>query len=963
MKLTTKANLDLENLTFTDIFDLKEIQEMQDLFSDATGVASIITHPDGSPITQPSNFCRLCSDIIRKTEKGCANCFKSDASLGRYHPSGPLVQPCMSGGLWDAGASISVGGQHIANWLIGQVRNEAIEDGHILEYADVIGVDKELFKAALNEVPVMSVEQFHRVAKMLFSFSNQLSDKGYKNLQLNQQIKEKEQTIALLHQSQEHFKKIVETSVAGIISFDRHATTQFVNHKFLEMTGYTTEELIGKSIKLFMKDEDVDEYQESLQDRIKNDEQIYEKCLRKKNGDPMWTIVSTNAFVNCEGEFDGFFSLFVDITERKEMETSLFESSAKLSSIIENSLYDIWAINTDYEIIYINTHFQDAFQNSFGVKLLEGMNILNNLPESLREVWKLHYDRALRNESFEFEDFVDLGENSIYFEVTMNPILHNERVIGASFFSRDITPRKKIEKELQVNRDKLEQNERRLSFALNATSDAIWEWDFTTGKTVYSKRWFEMLGYEDHELEMSFDAWGEICHPDDYQPTVDKINAVLDEAQANGFNAEFRMRHKDGSWKWILGRGNVVVRDDHGKPLLLSGTNTDISARKQAEFELRESEDKLFTLFNSMKEMVVLHELVFNEEMEAINYRIIDCNHAYTHVTGIPKEAAIGKLGHEVYGTDTPPYLTEFSQVAISGVPYEYTTYFAPMDKHFSISVVSPKKNTFATITIDITSIIQTQEIVASKNKELENYLYVASHDLRSPLVNIQGFCKRLLRHTDQFKEYLQAGESEKELMKEELIRMTQESLPKTLHYIFSNVEKMDTLINGLLQISRTGRIEMSIQKIDMKNLIEKVVASFNFQLAECAASVTLNTLDDCYGDEKQINQLFSNIIGNALKYRDKERKLMIVISSSIQFNKVIYKIQDTGIGISPKHIEKIWEVFYRIDPSPTTQGEGIGLCLAKRIVEKHRGKIYAESEYGAGTTFYIELLKNNFKE
>jgi len=113
------------SVAFEDLFDLKEIQRIQDEFAVATGVASLITRADGTPITEPSNFTHLCRDIIRKTEKGCSNCFRSDAVLGRYHPDGPIVQPCLSGGLWDAGATISVGDYHVANWLIGQVRDEA----------------------------------------------------------------------------------------------------------------------------------------------------------------------------------------------------------------------------------------------------------------------------------------------------------------------------------------------------------------------------------------------------------------------------------------------------------------------------------------------------------------------------------------------------------------------------------------------------------------------------------------------------------------------------------------------------------------------------------------------------------------------------------------------------------------------------------------------------------------------
>ncbi len=113
-----------EKINFEDLFNLNDIQQLQDEFARATGVASIITYPDGTPITQPSNFCRLCEDIIRKTKNGAFNCYQSDAALGKFNSEGPSIQPCKSGGLWDAGAGITVGGQHIANWLIGQVRDQ-----------------------------------------------------------------------------------------------------------------------------------------------------------------------------------------------------------------------------------------------------------------------------------------------------------------------------------------------------------------------------------------------------------------------------------------------------------------------------------------------------------------------------------------------------------------------------------------------------------------------------------------------------------------------------------------------------------------------------------------------------------------------------------------------------------------------------------------------------------------------
>ena len=175
--------LDTGAISFEDLFNPDEIQRIQDEFSLATGVASIITHPDGRPLTAPSNFTRLCSEIIRKTERGCANCFRSDAAIGRYHPDGPVVQPCLSGGLWDAGASIVVGNTHIANWLIGQVRDETQSEEKMRAYAREIGADETAFMGAFHDVPAMSREKFDQIARVLFTLAGQLSRAAYQNVQ------------------------------------------------------------------------------------------------------------------------------------------------------------------------------------------------------------------------------------------------------------------------------------------------------------------------------------------------------------------------------------------------------------------------------------------------------------------------------------------------------------------------------------------------------------------------------------------------------------------------------------------------------------------------------------------------------------------------------------------------------------------------------------------------------------
>ena len=171
-----------EDIEMEALFNLEDLQRLQDEFAEATGVASVITRVDGTPLTRPSRFTRLC-DLIRATPAGRANCFRSDAQIGCRCAGGPTLQRCLSGGLWDAGAGITVGGRHIANWLIGQVRDETQTEAGMRAYAREIGANEEEVAKAFLDVPVLSKSQFGKIAQMLYTLAGQHSNYAYQNVQ------------------------------------------------------------------------------------------------------------------------------------------------------------------------------------------------------------------------------------------------------------------------------------------------------------------------------------------------------------------------------------------------------------------------------------------------------------------------------------------------------------------------------------------------------------------------------------------------------------------------------------------------------------------------------------------------------------------------------------------------------------------------------------------------------------
>ncbi|MDR3401105.1 MAG: ATP-binding protein [Chthoniobacter sp.] len=238
---------------------------------------------------------------------------------------------------------------------------------------------------------------------------------------------------------------------------------------------------------------------------------------------------------------------------------------------------------------------------------------------------------------------------------------------------------------------------------------------------------------------------------------------------------------------------------------------------------------------------------------------------------------------------------------------------------------------------------------LAAKNKELETVVYVVSHDLRSPLLNVQGFGNALVRACGELKDKLSSVEDV------DVKRLFATDIPRALHFIEAGVAKMDSLLTGFLRFSRMGRIVLQIQSVVMNQLVTGAAQALKFQTEEAGATVEVGDLPNCVGDPTLIGQVFSNLIDNALKYRAKNRPCVISVNGHVENGQAIYSVQDNGIGIAPEHQPKVFELFHRLDPKKT-QGEGLGLAIAQRALERQRGRIWVESRPGVGTTFFVSL-------
>ena len=527
------------------------------------------------------------------------------------------------------------------------------------------------------------------------------------------------------------------------------------------------------------------------------------------------------------------------------------------------------------------------------------------------------------------------------------------RLVEVSGTNQDVTLARIAEEELWIEKERADQY-----FENSAVTMLVLDREGRVGRI--NQTGCALLGWSRAELVGA--DWFARCLPQAGREEARRIFAEYVAGRLEPIaHAEGVVVTRSGEERWMLWHSNLL-QDTDGAIVGTLGAAEDITAQKRTAAKLQESELRYRTLANSGQALIWTAGLdkncnYFNQTWLTFTGRALEQEIGDGWVEGVHPDDLARCFGTYAAAFDRRERFSmdyrlrrhdgEYRWIQDDGSPrFDSQGNFLGYIGH-CLDVTERKR-------AEVERAALTQ-VIERKNQELESLVYVTSHDLRTPLLNIQGFSQRLKIACEALQRIAGAQEW-REAERGEVAQIATEQMPRALGFIHASVEKMNRLLDGLLQLSRLGRAGMHPVRLDLDGMLESIRAAMAHQIEEAGAIVEVERLPACEGDATLINQLFTNLLDNAVKYRDPARPLRVQITGRSEGSTVVYTVADNGVGIPPEHLGKIWEVFHRVDPRSPVAGEGLGLNLVRRIVERHQGEIRVESTVGECSRFMVTL-------
>ena len=508
---------------------------------------------------------------------------------------------------------------------------------------------------------------------------------------------------------------------------------------------------------------------------------------------------------------------------------------------------------------------------------------------------------------------------------------------------RDITEHKRLEAELNAN-------EQRFRALVENSMDMIMQVNPEREVVYVSPATCRIMGLDASELIGK--RMKDLMHEEDVQRLLPGFERFLSEPGST-ISDEYRVKLKDGSYLWVQGSVTNLLHLKGLESLVIN--QRDISEKKQREQELLKSNERFHYAAKAT------NDAIWDWDVESGT--ILRIGDGLKNLFGYDPAAAsanpdfwvdsihpddlsrvLEKRDKVLYHTRNLYWDDEYRVIKADGkYAYIYDKGYIirnpegrPVRVIGATQNVTPRRETEALLHELNNRLKRRAEELAASNIELERFAYVASHDLQEPLRMVSSFLQ---------------------LFKKKYHNQIDETADQYIHFAIDGAERMRKLILDLLEYSRVGSNREGFEETDLNRLLNEMLGFFGRLIADTGAVITIGPMPVIWANKTQISQLFQNLVGNAIKYSG-DKVPEISISYTDEPEKYVFHIQDNGIGIDPANFDKIFVIFQRLHSKRDYSGTGIGLAICKKIVEKHGGSIWVESDPGKGSRFSFSISK-----
>ncbi len=907
-----------------DLIDIPLFQRLQDKLNEIYPFPFALLDHEGNILTTTA-WQDACMKFHRNNPCSESECKKSDLYINDHlkEADPALIYKCPNG-LMEAAIPIIVGGEHLGTFFLGQFLIDKPDIDYFLKQAKQYDYDETQYLEAVSKINIVSEEQIKKYIDFIKTFAEIINEEGSYNKQLIEQrnISEKKneelrKMELILRKSEKRFKQIVENASDFIWETDQQGLLIYCSEKIKDILGYTAEEVIGKKYLFDLVDTKVWDERKSKTISAAEKKDPFRNHLCRfihRNGQPVMIEINGSPFYDPEGTFIGYSGMGSDVTRLLKTENSLREQERIFSTVATSIKDGIIMMNDKGEITFWN----DATTSILGYtkeevlgknlhELFASQEILKQYSKGLPLFQDLNHG-AKKGQTAELP-FLHKDQRNIFIELSVSAIkINNQR--HAVGIIRDITEQKQIQNEING-----------LVKFLNEYPNPIIRIG-KNGKILYGN---------DAALQI-FHYWQ--CAVNDFAPDfwINEIQKVLSTNQVNKIELDLDDR--------IILLMVVPVKEE-GYINLYGRDITDI---KKAEKSIRDSEERYRTIYKTIPDTVIITKF---------DGTIVDVNNTFVEVSGFSKEEAIGltitsmNFFHSLKEHDM---IIEALHDNRSIENFEITVRMRNgflINGLLSASLMTINNEKFVlSIIRNITGLkemekdlIRSKEQAEEASKLKSSLLRNLSHEIRTPLNGILGFSEIL-------GETLEAGE-QKQMA--EVISQSGKRLMSTLNSIME-----------LAQIE-SNRTWLDFKVIDLGMVTSKIIEKYRplfdmkkIELIESYEKQVCSNLDKHFFDT-----IVSHLIDNALKYtKSGSVTVRVFKDSSSTGREAILQVQDTGIGISQKQMEYIFDAFRQGDEgyNRSFEGTGLGLTLCKRFTEIMGGEIKINSKFEFGTTLTIRF-------